>query len=126
HSGASLGQQEVVSRLGIEGCPNCPASGCPASTAFTRGGGETSRRNRLRSVRKWVAVGLTIACLVALSSRARIPSLEEAARQARYDLLAVALLLSLLSIICKAARWRALYPAGGRPELGFAVAAVAV
>lgn len=79
-----------------------------------------------RSARGWVATGLTATCLVALAWQAQLPALASTARQVSYPYLGLALLLSLLSVVCKGARWRRLYPSEERPALGLAVAAVAV
>jgi uncharacterized membrane protein YbhN (UPF0104 family) len=76
--------------------------------------------------REWAATGITLACLVWLGLNAQLPSLQEAAGRASYGPLGVALCLSLLAVVCKAARWRALYPPLVRPKLGLAIAGVAV
>jgi hypothetical protein len=75
--------------------------------------------------REWAAAGITLACLVWLALNAELPSLQEAAGRASYGPLGVALCLSLLAVVCKAARWRALYPPLVRPKLGLAIAGVA-
>jgi uncharacterized protein (TIRG00374 family) len=85
-----------------------------------------ARSSRLGDVQWWTAVAITVACLVHLASSAQLPSLQDAARRASYGSLLVALCLSLLSIVCKAARWRVLYPYSGRPTLGLAVTGIAV
>jgi glycosyltransferase 2 family protein len=79
-----------------------------------------------RRARGWVAVGLTAACVAVLAGNAQLPSLGETIRRMSPDLLAAAFGCSLLSIVCKAVRWRGLYPPGARPDLGLAVVAVAV
>jgi uncharacterized membrane protein YbhN (UPF0104 family) len=73
-----------------------------------------------------VAAGLTIACLAILIAGARLPALEDATGAADWRYLGLACVLCLLTIACKAARWRALYPDESRPGLGLAVAGIAV
>jgi len=80
----------------------------------------------LRPARGWIAAGLTMASVVWLAASAELPSLGEAARRASPQLLGLAMLLGVCTIVCKAARWRAFYPASDRPGLGLAVAATAV
>jgi uncharacterized protein (TIRG00374 family) len=65
-------------------------------------------------------------CLYLLASESRIAAIQESMRRMDYSLLGLAMLLTLAIMVCKAARWRALYPADKRPPLRLAVAGIAM
>src|SRR4051812_48882127 len=77
-------------------------------------------------VRLGLGVGASAACLILLASEARITAVQESMRRMDYGLLGVAMLLTVAIMVCKAARWRTLYPAEKRPPLRLAIAGIAM
>src|SRR5579859_6152201 len=75
--------------------------------------------------RTGIAALITAACLVLLIANTNLTELRNAAQQANYGLLSLALIASGLTVIVKALRWSKLYPIRQRPDLALAIAGVA-
>jgi len=77
-------------------------------------------------VRLVLGVVASVGCLYLLASEVRIAAVRESMQRMDYGLLGLAMLLTLAIMLCKAARWRALYPVEKRPPLRLAIAGIAM
>jgi uncharacterized protein (TIRG00374 family) len=86
--------------------------------------------------RRWFGLGsasrlglglvASVACLILLASEVRVAGVQDAMRRMDYGLLGLAMVVTLLIMLFKAARWRSLYPAPKRPSLRLAIAGIAM
>jgi uncharacterized membrane protein YbhN (UPF0104 family) len=85
------------------------------------------RRFGLGSVSR-LGLGLvaSVACLILLASEVRIAGVQDTMQRMDYGLLGLAMVVTLLIMVFKAARWRSLYPAPTRPSLRLAIAGIAM
>jgi len=68
---------------------------------------------------------LTAACVVYLVANTNLADLQQAAQEADYWTLSVALLISGLTVVAKGLRWYVLYPGWARPSAALAIAGIA-
>ena len=108
-----MGQPEYVPTVGQQ-----PTSGQPRSP--------WSVLKSASLVRLGLGLVASVVCLLLLASEARVAAVQEAMRRMDYGLLGLAMLLTVLIMVCKAARWRALYPVAKRPTLRLAIAGIAM
>src|SRR4051812_50001527 len=88
--------------------------------------GEAPVGSRMRHLRATVAVALAAVCLGWLAWTTDWDAVAAASSRLDPAILGLAYVASTASVLCKALRWRALYPSPDRPRLGLAVAAVAL
>lgn len=98
-----------------------------AAAADARPAGRPSRGLGSTSlIRLALGLAASVVCLALLTSEARVSAVQAAIRRMDLGLLGLAMLLTLVIVVCKAARWRALYPAEARPPLRLAIAGIAM
>jgi glycosyltransferase 2 family protein len=93
------------------------------------GGQRRSRWKALGSgsmVRLGLGVVASAVCLFLLASESRLAAIQDSMRRMDFGLLGLGMLLTLSIMVCKAARWRTLYPADKRPPLRLAIAGIAM
>jgi hypothetical protein len=73
-----------------------------------------------------LAAAITVLCLALLALEPGIAAAADSAGRARLPLVGLGFASCLLAVVCKAVRWRVLYPSEDSPSLGLAVTTVAI